>query len=130
MSIFNHNEKIDDRGKLVVLESCLDVPFIFKRIFYIYGVHKNISRGQHAHFKTKQYLIAINGSCSIRLNNGINETTYKLCKPNVGVFQDSLVWGTMYDFSPDCILLVLASEYYDESDYIDSFTKFMEAIKS
>ena len=52
------------------------------------GVHKNISRGQHAHFKTKQYLIAINGSCSIRLNNGINETTYKLCKPNVGVFQD------------------------------------------
>lgn len=129
MSIFNHKEKIDERGKLVVLESCFDVPFNFKRVFYIYGVQKKVSRGQHAHYKTKQYLIAINGSCRIRLNDGINETSYKLCKPNVGIFQDALVWGTMYDFSPDCVLLVLASDHYDESDYISSFTKFMETVK-
>ena len=130
MSIFKLNEKVDGRGKLIALESCFDVPFHFKRMFYIYGVPKDESRGHHAHFSTKQYIIAVNGSCCITLNNGIKEISYELSEPNVGLFQDALVWGKMYNFSPDCVLVVLASEHYNESDYINSFDVFLKTIRA
>lgn len=130
MSIFKHNEKGDGLGKLVAIETCFDVPFDFKRVFYIYGVAKEASRGHHAHLVTKQYIIAVSGSCCVTLNDGKKETTYKLHKPNVGLFQDALIWGKMFDFSQDCVLVVLASEHYDASDYIHSFDEFLETVRA
>ncbi|SDG53153.1 sugar 3,4-ketoisomerase [Phytopseudomonas seleniipraecipitans] len=116
----------DHRGKLIAIESGIDVPFEVKRVFYIYGTQSGIPRGQHSHHETKQYLIVVSGSCKVTLDNGNEKTTYKLNQPNLGLFQDRMVWGEMHDFSEDCVLLVLASEHYDEEDYIRNYDEFLE----
>jgi hypothetical protein len=118
----------DSRGKLIAIESSLDVPFEIKRVFYIYGTQPNVSRGRHAHYKTKQYLIAVHGHCTVMLDNGEEERRYSLDSPNTGLIQNEMVWGEMYDFSSDCVLLVLASEHFDEADYINDHKKFLGLI--
>jgi dTDP-4-dehydrorhamnose 3,5-epimerase-like enzyme len=118
----------DDRGQLVALEENKDIPFNIKRVFYIYGTKENTPRGNHSHYKTKQYLVTVNGSCKVTLDNGKKQETFNLNKPNLGLFQDALVWGNMHDFSSDCVLLVLASEHYDENDYIRDYDEFLKAI--
>jgi hypothetical protein len=119
----------DHRGQLIALESNRQIPFDIKRIFYIYGTQEGIPRGKHSHYKTKQFLVAVNGSCKVTLDNGKEKKTFNLNKQNLGLFQDALVWGTMHDFSEDCVLVVLASEHYDESDYIRDYDKFLELTK-
>lgn len=119
----------DDRGQLVALEGNKDIPFCIKRVFYIYGTQKDVPRGNHSHYKTKQFLIAVNGSCKVTLDNGKNKETFDLNKPNLGLFQDALIWGNMHNFSSDCVLMVLANDYYDESDYIRDYDNFLEVIK-
>ena len=119
----------DNRGQLVALEANKEIPFDVKRVFYIYGTQKDIPRGNHAHYKTKQFLVAVNGSCKVTLDNGISKETFDLNKPNLGLFQDALVWGSMHDFSSDCVLMVLADDYYNNSDYIRDYNKFLEVIK-
>ena len=116
----------DDRGQLVALEENREIPFDIKRVFYIYGTQKGISRGNHSHYKTKQFLVAVNGSCKVTLDNGITKETYDLNAPNLGLFQDALVWGIMHDFSEDCVLMVLADAYYDANDYITRYDRFIE----
>jgi hypothetical protein len=120
----------DERGQLIVIESGVHIPFEIKRVFYIYGTQPNVSRGQHSHHKTKQYLIAVNGSCKVTLDNGQSKETHKLNQPNIGLFQDAMVWGTMHDFSADCVLLVLADQHYNEADYIRNYDDFKQALKS
>ena len=120
----------DHRGQLVALESNRQIPFDIKRVFYIYGTQEAISRGNHAHYKTKQLLVAVNGSCKVTLDNGRKKETFILNEPNLGLFQDSLIWGTMHDFSNDCVLLVLADRYYKKSDYITDFDEFLEQVKN
>jgi len=120
----------DSRGQLVALEANRQIPFDVKRVFYIYGTQEGIPRGNHSHYKTKQFLVAVNGSCKVTLDNGKEKEIYELNKPNLGLFQDALIWGTMHDFSLDCVLVVLASEYYDESDYIRDYSTFLEEVKS
>ena len=120
----------DERGSLIAFEAQNNVPFDIKRVFYIYGTQSGIARGQHSHYKTKQMLVAVNGSCKVTLDNGKEKKTYALNKPNVGLFQDSLIWGEMHSFSQDCILMVFADTYYEESDYIRSYETFLEAIKN
>lgn len=117
----------DERGKLIALESNKEIPFEMKRVFYIYST-KEIPRGKHSHYKTKQLLIAVNGSCKVTLDNGKNKQVFNLDKPSIGLFQDSKIWGTMHDFSSDCVLMVLASEYYDENDYITDYKEFLKVI--
>ena len=119
----------DYRGQLVALETNRQIPFDVKRVFYIYGTQEGIPRGNHSHYKTKQFLVAVNGSCKVTLDNGKIKETYELNKPNLGLFQDALIWGTMHDFSSDCVLMVLADEYYDASDYITSYDIFLEVAK-
>lgn len=118
----------DERGKLVAIESDIQIPFEIKRVFYIYGTKPDVSRGQHSHHKTKQYLIAVNGSCKVTLDDGRDKKTFLLNKPHIGLFQDAMVWGTMHDFSHDCVLLVLADQNYDEGDYIRSYDEFKKLI--
>ena len=120
----------DHRGQLVALEANRQIPFDIKRVFYIYGTQEGVSRGNHSHYKTKQFLVAVNGSCKVTLDNGKEKEIFDLNKPNLGLFQDALIWGTMHDFSSDCVLMVLADEYYDASDYITNYDKFLEVVKS
>ena len=120
----------DHRGQLVALEANRQIPFEVKRVFYIYGTQEGIPRGNHSHYKTKQFLVAVNGSCKVTLDDGYNKETFNLNKPNLGLFQDALIWGTMHDFSSDCVLMVLANEYYDASDYITDYDKFLKEVKN
>jgi len=130
MSITEHRILGDHRGQLVAIESQLDVPFEVKRVFYIFGTQPGVPRGQHSHHKTRQYLIAINGSCKVTLDDGKQKITYDLNQPNIGLLQDALVWGSMHDFTPDCVLLVLASEHYDEADYIRDYGNFLKVVSA
>lgn len=119
----------DERGRLVVLESHKQVPFDIKRVFYIFGTDATLPRGKHAHYQTKQYLVAVNGSCNVTLDNGSDSQTYELNSPEKGLFQDAMIWGTMHDFSDDCVLLVLADSYYDEADYIRTYQEFLSKVR-
>jgi hypothetical protein len=118
----------DERGQLIALEENRQIPFNIKRVFYIYGTQKNTPRGNHSHYKTKQFLIAVNGSCKVTLDNGNTKETINLNKPNLGIFQDALIWGAMYDFSKDCVLMVLANDFYDVEDYITDYDKFLKVV--
>src|ERR1700741_965281 len=105
----------DKKGNLIVFENV--VPFGIKRIFYIYGVDDS-KRGGHRHHKTVQAAICLKGSCSIYNNNGVKEETFELNRPDKCLILETKDWHTMYNFSPDAILMVLASENFDEKDYI------------
>ena len=105
----------DSRGNLTVIEKV--IPFEIKRIFYIYGVD-NSERGGHRHHKTIQAAICIQGSCTIYNNDGSHEETYVLDSPSKCLILETKDWHKMYNFTPDGILMVLASEYFDEKDYI------------
>ncbi|MDX9960838.1 MAG: FdtA/QdtA family cupin domain-containing protein [Aliarcobacter sp.] len=120
----------DHRGQLVALEANKDVPFDIKRVFYIYGTQEGVPRGNHSHYKTKQFLIAVHGSCKVTLDDGKIKETFDLNKPNLGLFQDALIWGTMHDFSPDCVLMVLADDYYVVSDYITDYEEFINEVNN
>lgn len=105
----------DNRGNLTVIEKV--IPFSIQRIFYIYGVNDS-KRGGHRHHKTIQAAICIKGSCSIYNNDGNKEEVFHLNAPNKCLILEPNDWHTMYDFTPDAILMVLASETFDEKDYI------------
>lgn len=109
---------IDDRGKLTVLEKIL--PFEVKRFYYIYEVdNPEIKRGGHRHKRNYQALICLKGQCTIYNNNGNVREEFNLTKPSECLILHPDDWHYMYHFSPDAILLVLASEHYDMEDYID-----------
>lgn len=105
----------DTRGNLTVIEKV--IPFEMKRIFYIYGVDSSV-RGGHRHHKTVQAAICIKGSCTIYCNDGEKEEVFELTAPHQCLILEPKDWHTMYNFSPDAILMVLASEFFDKNDYI------------
>ena len=105
----------DARGNLTVIERI--IPFEIKRIFYIYGVDSSV-RGQHRHHKTRQAAICLRGACTIWNNNGERQDTFLLDSPDKCLLLEPRDWHKMFEFTPDAILMVLASEYYDYSDYI------------
>lgn len=105
----------DNRGNLTVIENVL--PFQIKRVFYIYGVDDSV-RGGHRHHKTIQAAICIKGRCRIYNNNGNTEENFLLNSPSKCLILETKDWHKMYDFSKNAILMVLASENFDEHDYI------------
>ena len=105
----------DQRGNLTVIEKI--IPFDIKRIFYIYGVDSSV-RGKHRHKKTIQAATCIQGKCVIWNNDGKKKEEFILDSPDKCLILESTDWHKMYDFSPDAILMVLASEYFDNNDYI------------
>lgn len=118
----------DDRGQLVALEEFKDIPFEIKRVYYIYDTLSDVRRGFHAHKNLEQILICIHGSCKILLDNGHEKKIVPLEKPYEGLYVANNMWREMFDFSPDAVLLVLASELYDESDYIRDYDEFIKEI--
>ncbi len=113
--IINLNTHQDQRGKLTVIEKIL--PFQIKRIYYIYDVDHSI-RGGHRHLKTVQAAICINGSCEIFVNDNLSTKSYNLDNPNKCLILNPNDWHTMSKFTNNAILLVLASEEFDQNDYI------------
>lgn len=118
----------DDRGSLVALEAMKTVPFEIKRVYYIFGTKEGVSRGFHAHKNLKQVAVCVTGSCRMVLDDGVNREEVILDTPVKGLLIEDLVWREMHDFSPACVLLVLASEHYDETDYIRDYDDFLKVV--
>ncbi len=115
----------DERGSLVVCEGEEDIPFIIKRLFYIFGSDKTVVRGNHANRKSEFVLINVAGKSKVRIKDGLgNEMVYSLNRPHTGIYIPSMVWKEMYDFSSDSVLLCLASEHYDASEYIRNYEDY------
>lgn len=115
----------DDRGQLIALEEFNDIPFQIKRVYYMYDTKEGVVRGKHAHKKLEQILVCIHGSCKIRLDNGKECKVVPLEKPYEGLYVGANMWREMYDFSPDAVLMVLASDVYEEIDYIRDYDEFL-----
>lgn len=120
----------DERGQLIALEQIKDIPFQIKRIYYMYDTGSNVVRGKHAHKALEQVLICVAGSCKVRLDNGFEQKVVLLENPCEGLYISNNMWREMFDFSPDCVLVVLASELYDESDYIRNYDEFLRTFQS
>ena len=120
----------DDRGQLVAIEEFIDIPFEIKRVYYMYETGEGVRRGFHAHKSLEQILICIHGTCKILLDNGFEKKIVPLEKPYEGLYISNDMWREMYDFSPDAVLLVLASDLYDESDYIRDYDEFIKMVNS
>lgn len=116
----------DERGQLVAIEEGKDIPFRIMRVYYIFGTTKGITRGKHAHRTLEQILICIHGSCKVLLDNGYERKIVLLEKPYEGLYIANCTWREMFDFSDDCVLLVLASKHYDEADYIRDYEEFLQ----
>lgn len=119
----------DNRGQLIAIEELKDLPFQIKRVYYMYETKEGVRRGFHAHKKLEQILICIHGSCKILLDDGKDKKIVPLEKPYEGLYIANDMWREMYDFSPEAVLLVLASEYYNEEDYIRNYEEFLELIR-
>ena len=116
----------DSRGSLVALETHKTVPFDVKRVYFIFGTQKGVSRGFHAHRALQQVAVCVTGQCRMVLDDGQRREEIWLDSPTKGLLIGDLVWREMHDFTSDCVLLVLASEHYDETDYIRSYEDFKQ----
>lgn len=119
----------DERGQLVAIEALKDLPFEFKRVYYIYDTKDGVRRGFHAHYDLEQILICVSGSCKIHLDNGFETEEVLLDKPYEGLYIANDMWREMYDFTEGAVLLVIASRPYEESDYIRNYDDFIKMIK-
>lgn len=115
----------DDRGGLIALEEGKNVPFPIRRVYYLIETKPNVRRGFHAHRALRQLAIAVRGSCNFLLDDGKVRKDLLLNDPSRGLLIDSLIWREMYDFSDDCVLMVIADALYDESDYIRNYEEFL-----
>ena len=119
----------DQRGQLVIAEGEKDIPFAIQRIFYIYGSDADVVRGQHANRNSEFVLINVAGSSKVKVMDGKgNEIIYVLNRPRTGIYLPSMVWKEMYDFSPDSVLLCLASTHYDGKEYIRDYDEFVKVV--
>lgn len=124
--VLEFNEKGDERGKLVIVEGSKDVPFEIKRLFYIYGSDRDVVRGKHANRDSEFVLINVSGTSKVMVTDGRNRQVVELTKPRQGVYLPKMVWKEMYDFSPDSVLLVLASTHYDGGEYIRNYDDYLK----
>ena len=115
----------DRKGNLSVVENSKGIPFDIKRVYYLYDVPGGESRGGHAHKALYQIIMAVSGSFSVTLDDGRNKQTLVLNRPYQGLLVVPGIWRTLDDFSSGAVCLVLASEMYDESDYIRDYNEFI-----
>lgn len=120
----------DERGKLISLESNKNMPFEIKRVYWIYDTAPDQDRGMHAHKKLEQIIFAIDGACKFVLDDGKTRESVWLNRPDVGLYIGPNMWREMKNFSYGCKLMVLASEYYDEKEYIRDYEDFLKEVNS
>ncbi|QXM05963.1 sugar 3,4-ketoisomerase [Crassaminicella indica] len=119
----------DKYGNLVPIEENIDIPFPIKRLYYIWGVKKDIVRGHHAHRKLHQILICIKGSIQVRIKTPLEEQIISLNTQSEGLYIGPMIWREMFNFSEDAVLLVLASDYYNANDYIRDYNSYLDEAK-
>lgn len=119
----------DERGKLVVVEGGMSIPFDIQRIFYIYGSDATVVRGQHANRESEFVLINVAGTSKVRVDDGKEERIIELNRPMMGVYLSKMLWKDMYDFSADSVLLVLANTHYDGKEYIRDYDEYIKILK-
>ena len=120
----------DERGALVALEENKNIPFPIKRVYYLFATQQGVRRGFHAHKQLSQVAIVMRGSCRFHLDDGREKIELLLDNPAQGLLIEPLVWHEMYDFSADCVLMVLADDFYNESVYLRSYDELTQAIKN
>lgn len=125
-TILNFRDLGDERGKLVVIEGGMTVPFEIQRVFYIYGSDKTVVRGQHANRESEFVLINVAGNSKVRITDGKEEFVVELNKPMMGVYIPKMIWKDMYDFSEDSVLLVLTNTHYNGQEYIRDYNQYIE----
>lgn len=118
----------DERGKLVVVEGGMDIPFEIKRVFYMYGSDSEMVRGQHANRRSEFVLINVSGSSKVRVDNGFEDEIISLDRPMMGLYLPTMLWKDMYDFSADSVLLVLSNTHYDGSEYIRDYDEYLKEV--
>jgi dTDP-4-dehydrorhamnose 3,5-epimerase-like enzyme len=118
----------DSRGMLVALEQDGDVPFAIRRVYYIFATKRDEHRGRHAHRHLCQLAVAVRGSVTFLLDDGNGAVEVVLDDPTQGLLLGNMVWRELYDFSDDCILMVLADHRYDPDDYITDYADFMREV--
>jgi hypothetical protein len=118
--------KIHNRdGNITIIENNIDIPFEVKRIYYLYDIPSNETRGGHAHKELYQLVIGASGSFNINLNDGDNDKTIFLNRPDFGILIVPGIWRDLSDFSSGSVCLVFASEVYSENDYIRDYDEFL-----
>ena len=128
-TFIDFQEHGDWRGQLVALEENKNIPFSVKRVYFMYDTKEGVVRGKHAHKKLQQMLFCVAGACTIYLDDGKDKIEVRLEYPSKGLLIGPGIWREMYDFTPGAVLMVLASEYYDENDYIRNYDVFLESCK-
>ena len=123
-TLINFKPLGDDRGVLISIEAEKSVPFKVRRVYYIFATKEGVERGFHAHKALNQVAVAVAGSCEMVLDDGESETSVLLDSAQTGVLIGPGVWRVMRNFSSDCVLLVLADQHYDETDYIRDYNEF------
>lgn len=117
--------KGDERGSLVAIEKGNNAPFEIKRVYYIFGTKRDAIRGQHAHKDLEQLIVCISGSCDFTLDNGKSRELIHLNTPDKGIYVKN-IWCEFTNFSDDCVVMVIASEKYDEEDYIRDYDEYLK----
>jgi dTDP-4-dehydrorhamnose 3,5-epimerase-like enzyme len=129
VKIYNVKTNIEGNGNLSPIQSIDDVPFEIKRIFYVFGVNDFTPRGCHAHYKTRQLLICLNGKIEVLCKDGYNQKRFLLDSPQQGLYLPEMIWDEQIYRSPDSILLSLCSTKYDRRDYIHNYEEFQTLVK-
>ncbi|WP_425060466.1 TDP-4-oxo-6-deoxy-alpha-D-glucose-3,4-oxoisomerase [Sporomusa carbonis] len=119
----------DPRGNLTFIESNRHVPFDIKRVYYLYDVPGGAERGGHAHKNLEQLLIAMSGSFDVILDDGLAKQTFSLNRSYRGLYIERLVWREIVNFSSGAVCMVLASDFYDETDYYRDYDEFIKAVR-
>jgi dTDP-4-dehydrorhamnose 3,5-epimerase-like enzyme len=120
---------LDPRGALTPIEGSRDIPFDIQRVYYLYDVPSGSSRAGHSHLALQQVLIAISGSFDVHVDDGVNRQTYRLNRPNQGLYIPRMIWREIDNFSAGAVCVSLASLLYDESDYIRNYQDFKRAVQ-
>ena len=129
IKIFTLQVHGDERGSLIALEQDRNIPFAVKRIYYMFGTQPNVRRGFHAHKNLRQIAVAVRGSCRFVCDDGNERVELLLDHSSQAILIEPMVWHEMYDFSEDCVLLVMADEFYEETDYIRDYDEFLKLVK-
>ena len=122
---FDFEEHGDERGILISLEEQKNIPFPIRRCYFMYNTQPDVDRGFHAHKTLRQVLVCVHGSCTIVLDDGRERKSVALDRPNKGLFIGPGIWRVMTGFTEDAVLMVLADQLYDESDYIRNYDEFL-----
>lgn len=122
-------EHKNDSGRLVIAEAEKNVPFAIRRVYCLLDLDIAKRRGFHAHRELQQLAVCVRGSCCFLLDDGREAKEIMLNQPQRGLMIRPMVWHEMFDFSEDCMLMVFASEHYDENDYIRDYGEFKNAVQ-